>query len=105
MNLTGQDRLRQISAQVCVIAMVCLSITAPAIVISSALPYFKIEQLLIPVAFAGYLLLLLAGISRTSRLNGMFLIGLLYFICNIVSLAYGGYLLGRPVIVRDFYDL
>ena len=105
MNLTDQDRLRQISAQACVIAMVCLSITAPAIVISSALPYFKIEQLLIPVVFAGYLWLLLSGVSRTFRLNGMFLIGLLYFICNIISISYGAYLLGHPVILRDFYEL
>jgi O-antigen ligase len=105
MNLTDQDRLRQTSAQACVIAMVCLAITAPAIVISQALPYFKIEQLLIPIAFAGYLWLLLAGVTRTFRLNGLFLIGLLYFICNIISIAYGAYQLGHPVILRDFYEL
>jgi len=92
-------------AQVCVIGMVCLSITAPAIVISPSLPYFKVEQLLIPIVLAGYVWLLLAGIARAIAFNGMFLVGFLYFTCNIVSISYGSSILGHTVDPRDYYEL
>ena len=105
MTLADQERLRQWLAQVCVIGMISLSITAPGIVFSSSLPYFKIDQLLIPVVLAVYVWMLLAGIARPFRLNGLFLVGILYFICNVVSIVYGAALLGHPVILRDFYDL
>ena len=105
MNLADKERLRHSMAQACVIAMICLSITAPAIVISPSLPYFKIEQLLIPIVLAVYIWLLFAGIARTVRLNGMFLVGLLYFICNIISITYGGSVLGHTVDIRDYYEL
>jgi len=91
-------------AQACVITMVCVSITAPAIVVSQSLPYFKVEQLLIPVALLVYLWLLLTGIARPFRLNGMFLVGLLYLICNLLSIIYGTAVLGHSLILKDFYE-
>ena len=85
--------------------MVFVSITAPAIVLSPSLPYFKTEQLLIPVVVAVYVWLLLAGVARPIRLNGMFLVGLAYCLCNIISITYGSTVLGHPVNVRDYYEL
>ncbi len=105
MNELDKKRLRPRLGQTAVISMICLSITAPAIVISSSLPYFKIEELLIPVVLAVYIWLLLAGIARPFRPNGMFLVGLLYFTCNLVSLAYGAAILGHPVVFNDYYEL
>jgi len=92
-------------AQAGVIVMICVSITAPAIVISPSIPYFKAEQLLIPVVLAVYVWLLLAGVARGIRLNGLFLVALIYCICISISIAYGAIILGHPVDVRDYYDL
>jgi hypothetical protein len=105
MNSTDQNRVRQFLAQAAVISMICLSITAPALVFSPALPYFTAEQLAIPIVILGYLWLLLVGIARPIRVNGMFLVGLLYFICNIISIAYGATVVGHPLDYRDFYEL
>ena len=85
--------------------MVCVSITAPAIVFSPSLPYFKAEQLLIPVVVAIYVWLLLAGVARSIRLNGMLLVGLAYCLCNTISITYGYTVLGHPVNFRDYYEL
>lgn len=105
MNVYDQTRLRQTAAQVCVIAALCTSITLPGIIISSNLPYFKTEQLLLPVAFAVYLWLLLAGVARKIRWNGLFLVGLCYTLTTLLSIWYGGDVLGHSVILRDFYEL
>jgi O-antigen ligase len=105
MNLADKERLRQWMAQAGVISMICLSITAPAIVISPSLPYFKIEQLLIPVVLAVYVWLLLAGVARPIRFNGLFVIGFLYCVCSVISIIYGAIILGHPVDPRDYYEL
>ena len=105
MNETDKTRIREWTSQACLIALICISVTAPAISLSSAIPYFKAEQLLVPVIFAIYLFLLLTGVARPIRINTMFAIGLGFFICNIISMVYGGEVLGHPVILRDFYDL
>jgi O-antigen ligase len=105
MNLADQVRLRQWMAQGCVIPMVCLSITLPAIVFSANLPYFKIEQLMLPFVVAIYLWLRLIGVARPIRLNGLFAIGLVYMLCNWASISYGANFLGHPVNVRDYYEL
>lgn len=92
-------------AQSSLIAMVCLSVTAPVITVSSALPWFRIEQLALPAIVLSYLWLLLVGEARPVRPNWMFLIGVVYAICVSVSLLYGWVFLGHTVIVRDLYEI
>lgn len=84
--------------------MVCLSVTAPAIVIGS-LPFVKVEELLLPVIVGAYLWLLLIGVARPIRFNGMFVIGFLYCACNGFSIWYGARILGHPVLLSDLYEL
>jgi O-antigen ligase len=96
---------RQRLAQFAVILMMCLSVTAPAITLTPALPYFKVEQLMLPVVFCIYAWLLMAGIANTIHSNGMFPIGFLYCISNAISIWYGANILGHSVILRDFYEL
>lgn len=105
MKLADRAQLREWVAQAGVIGMICLSIIAPPISISSSLPYFKVEQILIPVVLAAYVWLLLAGVARTIRFNGIFLVGLLYFIFSIVSMVYGASMLGHRIYSGDYYEL
>jgi O-Antigen ligase len=105
MNSGDKLQVRGTAAQLSVGLLLCLSITAPAVNLSSSLPYFKVEQLLVPVVALAYLWLLLAGVARTIRSNGMFLIGFLFCLCNAISIWYGGAFLGHTVIVRDYYEL
>lgn len=105
MNVYDQTKLRQTAAEICVIAALCASITLPGIIISSNLPYFKTEQLLLPLAFAVYVWLVLAGIARKIRFNGLFLVGLCYTFTTLLSIWYGAEVLGHSVILRDFYEL
>ncbi len=87
------------------IALVCVSVTAPAIYINPTVPYFKVEALLAPLILVVYLWLLLIGVARRIRLNAMFIIGLLFFLCNAFSIWYGDRILGHTVIYRDLYEL
>lgn len=87
------------------IVLMSVAIAAPAIVLSSTLPYFRFEQLLIPVICIIYIWLLLAGVAQTVRLNALFAVGLLYCVCNAVSIWYGATILGHPTVGRDFYEL
>ena len=105
MNTTDHGVLRSGLSQACIISLICISVTAPAIVISQALPYFKLEALLVPVFAAIYGWLLLVGIVRPIRFNGMFVIGFLFFVCNAFSLWYGARILGHPILLRDSYEL
>src|SRR4029077_14554136 len=105
MNLVDKEWLRRRMGELCVTSMICLSVTAPAIVVSSALPYFKAEQLLLPVAAGVYLWMVLAGVARNIRFNAMFTIGLFYCLCNAISIWYGAAVLGHEVVLRDFYEL
>jgi hypothetical protein len=105
MNAHDSLRLREWLAQISVIALICVSVTAPSILISQSLPYFRIEQLLLPLVFAIYAWLLLAGIARPVGFNGMFIIGFFYCACNAVSIWYGADIIGHTVILRDFYEL
>ena len=105
MNTADQTLIRSWLSESCVILLVCLSVTAPAIVISSSLPFVKVEALLVPVIAAFYLWLLLIGVARPIRLNAMFVIALLYFVCNGFSIWYGARILGHPVLMRDLYEL
>jgi len=105
MSTADQIALRSGLSQTCIISLICISVTAPAIVISQTLPYFKVEALLVPIILAIYLWLLLVGIARPFRFNGMFVIGLLFFVCNAFSLWYGTAILGHPALLRDLYEL
>lgn len=105
MNTTDQTMVRSWLSQSSMILLVCISVTAPAIVTTSSLPFIKVEALLVPVVAAIYGWLLLIGIARPLRFNGMFVIGLLYFVCNGFSIWYGARILGHPVLLRDLYEL
>ena len=97
--------IAQSSARIYVIALVCLSVLAPPILISPALPWVRAEQLLLLVIFAIYGWFLLAGFARPIRPNGMFLVGALYTICVIFSAGYGYVVLQQRVILSDLYEI
>src|SRR5580704_14324643 len=105
MNEPDKQNVRRWLGQFTIIALLCLSVAAPAIKIYSALPYFKSEQLLLLLVAGIYLWLLLAGITRKIRWNGMVIVGFLYCACNAISIWYGGEILGHKVSIRDYYEL
>jgi O-antigen ligase len=105
MNDIDRNLLTQRLSEFAMIAMLSSAVVAPAIVFSSALPFFKVEQLLIPVFGFVYLWMVLVGIARPVRLNALFLVGLLYCLCNVISIWFGATVLGHPVVLRDFYEL
>jgi O-antigen ligase len=105
MNATDRNTLAQRLSEVSMIVLMSVAIAAPAIVLSSALPYFRFEQLLIPLICIIYIWLLLAGVAQTVRLNAMFAVGFLYCLCNAISIWYGATILGHPIVGRDFYEL
>ena len=92
-------------AQFALIATLCLSITAPVITLSASLPWFKVEQLALPLIAVVYAWLLFAGLARPLRWNGMFLVGAAYTLCIAISTFGGWLLLGHTVILRDFYEI
>jgi len=104
-NAADQVRIRLWTSQACIVTLICISVTAPAIFISRALPYFKIEELLLPFVLGIYFWLLMIGVARPIRFNWMFVIGFLFFLCNAISIWYGSRILGHSVILRDFYEL
>ena len=97
--------LAQSLSRICVFSLVGLSLLAPPVTLSAALPWVKAEQLLLPFIFAMYLWLLLAGYVRLIRFNSMFVIAAVYSLCVLVSIAYGSTILGQTVISRDFYEI
>ncbi|HUN62730.1 MAG TPA: O-antigen ligase family protein [Candidatus Sulfotelmatobacter sp.] len=105
MNNADRFWIRRTLAQACVIGMICLSITAPAIFLSSDLPFFKVEQILLPLIVGVYLWLYLIGVVRPIRFNWMMGIAAAFLLCNVLSTWYGGAVLGHPVVLRDLYDL
>lgn len=105
MNAIDRSNLAQVLSEVVVILLISVSVVAPAIVLSSTLPYFKVEQLLLPAILFVYAWMLLAGVSRSIRINALFAVGLLYSAANLLSIWYGSSVLGHSVIGRDFYEL
>lgn len=63
------------------------------------------EELLLPVIAILYMWFLLAGYARPIRVNGMFLVGLLFCGTTLLSAWYGAEAFHHTVIARDFYDL
>jgi len=92
-------------ANISLIAMVCLSVTAPVITISGDLPWLKIEQLALPVILFSYAWFLFARIARPVRFNFMCVVGAVYALCITASIFYGWAYLGHAVIVRDLYEI
>lgn len=105
MNTTDQSKVRSWLSEACIILLVCISVTAPAVVISPSLPFVKAEALLVPAIMVIYWWLMLIGVARPIRFNGMFVIGFAYFVCIGFSIWYGARILGHPVLVRDLYEL
>jgi O-antigen ligase len=103
-GLTSEGRISQSMAQMSIITMMCAAILVPGITFSQALPWFKAEQVFLPVIFLAYGLLLLAGLARTIRFNGMFVIAFLYTFSIILSIWYGSAVLGHSAILRDYYE-
>jgi hypothetical protein len=104
-SLQPQSSFSQVMAQICVITMICVSITVPAFSLSQDLPYLKVEQVLLPMILLIYVLMLLAGRARLIRFNGMFVVGAVYSLCVLLSTWYGADILHRSVIPRDFYEI
>ena len=92
-------------AHFCVIALIFVSVTAPVVYLSTSLPWFKLEQLALPIILFVYGWFVLAGMARPVRPNAMYLIGGVYVLCICVSLFFGSVLLGQTVILRDFYEI
>lgn len=92
-------------AQAAVCFLLFVSVVAPVVTFSSALPWFRVEQLaLIPIGFI-YLWLLLAGLARPVQLNAMVLIGAVYCICILLSIFFGTFVLGHEFLYRDLYEI
>lgn len=88
-----------------VAGIIFVSVTCPVVTLSGALPWFRVEQLaLLPITCV-YLWLLLAGSARPVRFNGLFLIGLIYSGCILLSLFWGTVVLGHTFLLRDLYEI
>jgi O-antigen ligase len=103
-GLHSEARIAQMMAQISIITMICAAILVPGITFSQSLPWFKAEQVLLPLIFLVYGLLLLAGLARTVRLNGMFAVACLYTFSITLSIWYGSAVLGQSAIFRDYYE-
>lgn len=94
----------QLCGQASIFALLCLAITYPPISVTTDVR-IKIEQALLPVIAIVFALLLLAGLVRPIRFNGMFLLGFLFCISVIISMSYGADILHHRLIVRDYYEI
>jgi len=102
--LGSRETLAQRLAQPTIILLICASILAPGVFLSPDTPWFKLEVLALPFILLAYTWLLLAGLARPFRFNGLFVVGALYSLSVAISMVYGSAILGQAVIVRDFYD-
>jgi O-antigen ligase len=102
--ISARTSIAELCAQFCVIALICIGILVPPINVTSSL-WVRPEQVLLPLIFAVCLWLLLAGLARPIRWNGMFLVGALFCSSVLLSAWYGAEALHHTVILRDFYDL
>jgi O-antigen ligase len=100
-----QFRLGRSVLQNCLILLICLSILAPPIPSGGTFPFLKVEQVLIPIFFVLYAWLLMIGLVPMFRFNGLFVVGILFTFCILMSIWYGAVALGQDVVVRDFYEI
>lgn len=97
-------RFAQIASEIGLVSIICLSILAPAIPITSWFSV-KIEQPLTIAIIGIYGFFLLVGMARPIRLNGMFLIGLLMSFSVCISIWYGSQVLEHNLITRDYFEI
>src|SRR4029077_11142144 len=72
--------------EVCLILMICLSVTVPPITSPGSELWLKVEQVLLPLVIGVYGWMLLAGWARLIRLNALFVIASIYCICIAISM-------------------
>lgn len=92
-------------AEVCLIALICLSILAPPLTSAGSSLWLKFEQVALPVAILIYGWMMLSGRAQLIRPNGMFAVAAAYCACILISMWWGSVQLGQAVILRDFYEL
>src|SRR5215469_12035867 len=103
--LTGERAdLGQRFLRFAVISLMCISILAPVVRLSDAF-WLKLDQLLLPVVAVIYLWFLLVGLARPMRVNALFLVALVFCVCIVASLLYGTYVIGHPLLNRDFFEI
>ncbi|HEY0704491.1 MAG TPA: O-antigen ligase family protein [Candidatus Acidoferrales bacterium] len=100
----AKSSLAQWMAQLSVITLLCISITAPGIPLSEDLK-IKVEQIMLPVIAVIYLMLLLAGLAKKCRFHTMFIAGALFCFAVIVSMMYGVGILHHTLILRDYFEI
>lgn len=99
-----REHIASVLAQLAVASLLFVSMTAPVINISDALPWFRAEQLLLIPIVLVYAWLLLTGRARTFRINVLFTVGIAYSCCILISLLYGKFVLGHELLYRDLYE-
>jgi len=94
-----------IYAQLIVFTFLAAILLSPPLLLSSDLPYFRLEQLLLPVV--GYLYLLRIMFRRVPRPRFYYLYiwGVLFSICVFASLLYGEAFLHNEVVGSDYYEI
>jgi hypothetical protein len=107
-DLVKDEQSSQITAFLAQFSTVVLLVApaiAPVVAVSSALPWFRVEQIaLIPIAI-GYLWLLLSGLAERIRFNWIYLIAAAYCACILLSTFYGTEVLGHEFIYRDLFEI
>jgi hypothetical protein len=88
-----------------VTALLCLAIVLPVITISDSLPWFKIEQLALPLIILVYAWLSLTGQVQPIRWNWLFAVSGIFCCCVVISILTGWLFLEHRVIPSDFYEL
>jgi len=91
-------------AQIAVISILFLSITFPGIPVTPTLST-KVEPVLLPIIVGMYGWFLLAGLTKRVRINGLFVVGLIYSFCVSLSMWYGSTILGHALVLSDFFEL
>jgi O-antigen ligase len=103
--LTGERvDLGQRFLRFAVISLMCISILAPVVRLSDAF-WLKLDQLLLPVVAVIYFWFLLVGLAKPVRVNALFLVALGFCVCIVASLLYGTYVIGHPLLTRDFFEI
>jgi O-antigen ligase len=100
----ARTSLAKIAGQIGLISILCLSILAPAIPVTSDFS-LKIEQPMTVAIVVIYGVLLLSGLVRPIRLNGMYAVATLMAFSIALSMWYGSQVLGHNLILRDYFEI
>src|SRR5215471_21798447 len=82
------------------IFLLCVSVVAPNVVLSPALPYFRTETILLFAVLLIYVWFLLAGFAKPIRLNAIYWIGVLFSLATAISIFYGTSILNHELTYR-----